>query len=370
MSDINAYNNPIITRILRDYNQFPNKVLTSVRGGLKTFNVQKLLLDKYFKKGRFFGTLRETKTELESMLRGGFWDNNLISQPPYNKHKYTTIGSKIYIDGELVGVGVALKTYGNFRVSGINVGTKLSNKDKDELEETEELIRNNIQNLRTIFFDEFEPINPQMKGSERKAAFRHIADTFFRLRPNVESIFCGNMKRGSSAMLEELNFPEEPLKYGIRKSYTRTSKQPLAVWAHLEQNAAWNELRHKSYVGKLTEGQNDPMFSTGEATDFVDYNKTPVDPMRRFILYNIHVGGYKFTYWKTRAGIYHITERTKNTTFANYTFNLKECRDGVRLIPKGYLENLLNFWESGKILFDKSSTYENFISILPNKKRS
>lgn len=372
MENSNPFKNPTIDKVLRDYTQFPNRVLTSKRGVTKTFRVQQELLDGFFKHGTFFSTIRESQTELDTMLREGFWDNNLISKEPYNKHVYRVVGTKLLIDNKVAGVAFALKTYGKCRMSGISVGEDYTKKTLNEFEEAESLVVNNIQNLRYLFFDEFEPINPQMTGELRVKAYRHITSTLFRLRDakenKITAFLCGNLERGSSAMLNEFNFKEPDGSFGIRKSYSLETHRPLAVWAHLKPTDAWERVFNNSYTGLLTEGKNDDMFKTGAPTKFTDFRKIEPSPYRRYILCNLKNGDTEFTFWGTRAGLYHITKRTANKSFPTFAFDIRECRAGIRLIDKEILNRLLRAWNAGQIQFDSSETFENFIAALPARR--
>lgn len=355
-----AFKNPVINKVLRDYTQFPNKVLTSVRGGLKTFNAQKLLLDDYFNKGWFFGTLRESEEELLSMLRGGFWDNELISQEPYCRHSYTTVGKNIIIDNVVVGVGVALHTYGKFRMSNVGCGKKYKTREEKELDDAEQVVLNFGDKLRTIFFDEFEPIAPTMSAADRVTAYKHITSTFFRLRPGFQAIFAGNLKFGHSPILEMLNFKNISGEPGIRKSYTLKTHRPLAVWAHLQPNEAWKEALQNSYVGMIIEGKNDDMFETGRPFAGTDFVQIPAKPLHRFVLYNLSVPDAELSFWKTREGIYYVTDRTKNTCYPTYTFKLQHCKKGVNLIPDSYKRAIQSVFERGCVQFDCARNYEAF----------
>lgn len=372
MNKEELFKNPIITKTLRDYSQFPNKVLTSVRGGFKTFNAQELFLDDYFKRNRYFAIIRETDEELRQIMSSGFWDNNLICKSGYASHSYECRGNKLLINGRIVGVGVALKTYGKVRMSGFPVGQKLTASSRlileQEIQDVENFAKRTPGGIKNVFFDEFEPIVPQLTPAVRCEAYKHICSTIFRFRPGFKVVWCANLPSNYSPMLEMLNFPNDPVKFGTFKSYTRVRHKPLAVWSHLNITEGWQELNRDSYVGLLTEGTNDDMFTTGLPFKNTDIKIANRKAEHRFILYNLTGAGENLTYWKTRSGTMHITARTKNTTFPTFAFELRECHDGVRLLPTEYATRLVAAYESGRIAFENTKVYESFMRLLPNKK--
>ncbi len=366
-----------IDAVLCDYVQFQTKIVTSRRGGGKTYKVQKRLLDKHFKRGYFFAVLRESQIEVDNMLMAGFWDNNLISKPPYNKHEYATVGNKICIDNRVVGIAIALTTYGNFRGVALNLGGEVVKpKDRERLleqvETAEIFVENNIDKLTTIFFDEFEPISPKLSSENRYKAYLHICETLFRFRENVEVYMCANLEKSYSVFLEKFYFPDlKNLSFGIKKSYSKPNRrgkvEPLAVWAHVEASEAWQELRDNSYVGKLERGRDEGMFTTGGVYLGNKFKKIS-KPLKRSVLFNITNGENVLTFWNTeKDDLYYITEQTRGKCYITYCFDIKKAVLGVRLIRSALLDSLTGAFERDEIEFDSSKSFSLFVDMLPKK---
>lgn len=365
---------------LDDYNQFQTKIFTSVRGGGKTFRIQKRLLNRYFKRGKFFAVLRESQIEVDNMMTAGFWDNNLISQPPYNKHEYTTKGNKIIVNNIVVGIAIALTTYGNFRGTALNLGGEaVKKKDEkrllEQVDEAEKFVKNNIKNLTTIFFDEFEPITPKLSTEKRYQAYLHICETLFRFRDNVEAWLCGNIENSYNVFLQKFNFPDlYNLSYGIKKTYTKPDRrgkiQPLAVWVHMQANKEWENLREASYIGKIERGRDAGMFTTGNAYKGNQFKKIPNKPLKRSASFNITDGENTLTVWTTEnPTISYITERTRGNSYITYCFDIKLAVVGVRLIRKQLAENLIRAFERDELQFDSSKSFSIFLNLLPSRNK-
>ncbi len=369
-----AFSNQDARRALWDYTQFQTAVLTSARSGGKTYLCDDYILNKFFKHGKYFAYVRESQIEIDNALGGGLWDLNLLEKK-YANHTFTTKGNKIYIDDCLVGVGIAITTYCNIRGVVYNFGEKIQRERKKELieqvEEYENFVKNTFKDLDTIFFDEFEPLSPKMSSDDRYQGFLHTADTLFRFRKNVRTIMCANLEKSFSPFLMNFNFGDlKKLDYGIKKSYTEKSRkgkiQPLAVWAHIKPNEEWKDLRDDSYVGKLIRGKDSGMFTTGQSYKGMNFKKIEGKPLHRIILWNITDGTNSLTFWKTRTELFYITARTTNACFPTYTFNLKQCGEGVNIIPKSFKNMMLQAFERGKVEFDTAQSFEIFRDMIPS----
>lgn len=381
-----VFRNEEAKQVLLDYNQFQTKILTSLRSGGKTYLVQDVdLLNRYFKRGRYFVYVRESQEEVDIALRSGFWDDHLISKPFYKDHEYRIFGNRIIIDDEVVGVAYALTTFCKLRGSQGGFGKVKESISKDrrkELEEQIEVVEKfaedaPIDRMERIFFDEFEPLKPQMKSQARLEAFLHSADTFFRFRKNVETVMCGNLENCYSPFLDAFGFGDlKQLDIGIKKSYAaepnaKGKREPLAVWCHLKPNEAWKEARNESYVGKIVRGKEiGHMFTTEGGYKGANFKKIEGKPKHRFILYNLTDGQEHLTVWGTREDVRYITARSDNITFPTYTFSLKLCGEGVRLLPDSYRRSILKIFESGKIEFDNARSFEIFLGMIPNKQNT
>lgn len=374
-----AFENTEAKKVLYDYNQFSTKILTSQRGGGKTWLVQEKLLNRYFKNGDFFVVLRESQVEVDLMLQGGFWDDELISKEKFCNHDYKTIGNKILIDGVIVGIAIALTTYGNFRGTVLKLGVKevKHNERKDELEEqvneAEKFVKKSMNKLKTIFFDEFEPISPKMSSEKRFTAYKHICETLFRFRKGVEVIMCANIENSYSVFLSEFRFNDlKDLTYGIKKSYTARGLfgdiDCLAVWIHIKANNDWIKMRDDSYVGRLSRGKDDEMFMLGGVSKGNNFIKMPNKPLPRYVMFNITDGTNILTLWRVKnESKYYITEKSKGTTYKTFSFNNKVCGVGINLIPNLLAEQILNIFDNDMIEFDTSKTYSLFIEMIPKR---
>ena len=374
----NIFKNENRSKVLRDYNQFQTKILTGVRGTSKTFETQEIILNKVLN-GKFFAFIRESQIELDLALQGGFWDNNLISKPKFNKHEYTVKGNKILVDGKVVGVGIALTTYGNFRGIALNFGDAIKTKKEKErikskqlekdIEEAEELVKNNINKLEIIFFDEFEPIEPKLSNDKRYIAFLHICETLFRFRENVSVIMCANIESPYSIFLDELNFPKsKKIEYGIKKSYYKNNLgklKPLAVWCHLEPNENWKTARANSYVGKIQSGKDLGMFTTGLAYKGMDFISIPKGE-QHYLLFNLTDGVNNLSFWRCKndRNIYHITERSNNTTYSTFCYDIENAVLGVKLISKATKDHIKNAFSNDCIKFENAKVFSIFINMI------
>ena len=377
MQDDSIFKNIERSKTIKDFTQFQTKILTGVRGTSKTYEVQEFILNK-IKKGKFFAFLRESQIELDLALQGGFWDNNLISKDKYNKDIYEVKGNKILINGKIVGVGIALTTYGNFRGIALNLGNAIKTtkekarlkdkKLKEEFEETEVLVKNNIDKLEVIFFDEFEPIEPKLSNEKRWKAYLHICETLFRFRENVTSFLCANLESPFSIFLDEFNFPKtKNVEYGIKKSYYKNKSgklKPLAVWCHLKPNEKWVYARENSYVGKLTFGKDLGMFTTGNTYKDMSFNLIPKEE-KHYLLFNLTDGINNLSFWRVKnRNIFHITERSNNTTYATYCFNIQNAVLGVRLIDAETKQIIKNAFSKDLIRFENPKVFSIFIELI------
>lgn len=360
-----------------DYNQFPIKILTGVRGSGKTYPVHEYLLNNYLKKGEFFVCLRESQEEVDNMLSGSFWDSYLLSNEKYN-NDFRTIGNKIIIDDVIVGYCIALTTYGKFRgaVSPVGLNYRKTKREKElekQLEETEDFIKNNEEKTTSAFFDEFIPITPQLTDEKRFNGFMHFLETVFRFRKKTNVFLCGNLVKPYDIFLKEFNF-KQPLniEYGIKKSYTLPidgyNPEPLAVWNHLKPNEEWKKLRNNSIVGKISRGKQNDMFLTGNAYKMRDIPFMPIKPLPRAVCYHISDGEKDITYWRNNKGGFYLTERSRSITNTTYVFDIKRITSNQRLIPKVMYDALIANFENGNIQFDNVNTYEFFTSLLSSKK--
>ncbi len=374
----NIFKNENRTKTLRDYNQFQTKILTGVRGTSKTFETQEIILNKVLN-GKFFALLRESQIELDLALQGGFWDNNLISKEKYNKHSYSVKGNRILVDDKVVGVGIALTTYGNFRGIALNLGNAIKTKKErerqkkrdleEELEIAEKLVENNIDKLEIIFFDEFEPIEPKLSNEKRYLAYLHICETLFRFRENVQVIMCANIESPYSVFLDELNFPKtKKIEYGIKKSYYKNEKgklKPLAIWCHLEPNEKWKTARANSYVGKIQSGKDLGMFTTGLAYKGMDFISIPRNEPH-YLLFNLYDGINNLSFWRCKndKDIFHVTERSNSTTYATFCFNIEHAVLGVQLINPKTKEVIKKSFSNDCIKFESAKVFSIFINMI------
>lgn len=374
----NIFKNEDRDRVLNDYTQFQTKFLTGVRGTSKTFKTQEKILNKVLD-GKFFALLRESQIELDLALQGGFWDNNLISKEKYNKHSYSIKGNRILVDDKVVGVGIALTTYGNFRGVALNLGNAIRNKKEkerqknkkleEELKEAETLVENNIDRLEIIFFDEFEPIEPKLTNEKRYIAYLHICETLFRFRKNVQVVMCANIESPYSVFLDEFNFPKtKKIEYGIKKSYYKDNMgklKPLAVWCHLKPNEKWKEARANSYVGKVQSGKDLGMFTTGLAYKGMDFISIPKNE-KHYLLFNLYDGVNNLSFWRCKEDkdIFHVTERSNSTTYATFCFDIKDAILGVKLINPKTKEVIKKSFSNDCIKFENAKVFSIFINMI------
>lgn len=368
-----------IDELLYNYTQFPNKIFTSPRGGGKTYKIQKKLLRNYFKKGQYFAVLRESQVEVDNMMDAGFWDNNLISKKEYQEHVFETLGNKIMIDGKTIGIAIALTTYGNFRGVALNLGgrSKMREADKAKLEAeivaAEEFTKANLKYLSTIFFDEFEPLDPKLSGEKRYIAFKHIAETLFRLRPHsqVEVIFAANVEKANNEFLGKFGFGDlKDLTYGIKKTYSAPNRngqrEPLAVWTHVKPSKQWEELRDDSYCGMLSRNDGTEIFTSGSITKGNAFKKITGRPLPRYVSFNLTDGENVLSLWNTKRGdVYYITEKTRGTSYTTYCFSAKKAVRGIRLAPKNLIYSLVDIFDNDMIEFDNAKSFEIFVNLLP-----
>ena len=367
---------------LFDYNQFPIKIFTGVRGSGKTYPTHEFLLNRYLYHNEFFVCVRETQEEVDNMLAGAFWDSYLLDLPQYKGHEYKCSGNKIIIDGLIVGYAVALSTYGKFRGAVSPVGghekrksTKRDEELKQQIEEMEEFVGNNIERTTSAFFDEFIPLTPRLSDQKRLDGFLHFLETVFRFRKRTNVILCGNITKPYDVFLEEFNFPQPlNIQYGIQKSYTRkeegTKIEPLAVWCHLQPNKEWLKARQNSIVGKITRGKNRDMFSSGMAFINTDVKYIMGRPLPRRVLFNISDGDNDITLWRAieKEDLFYVTERTSGRSYNTYVCDIKNCRNGKRLITKYLEDQIVDGFEKGLFEFENAKVFEIFQNILPVKR--
>lgn len=371
-----AFENVEARKCLYDFTQFQTRILTSRRGGGKTWLCDEYLLNRY-RHGKYFVAVRESQVEIDNLLAGGFWDQKLIATPEYKDLIFTTRGNKIMINGQVVGMAFALTTYNRVRGSQAKFDkiTPAHNALEAEIKEVENFVAS-IENLETIYFDEFEPLTPTMTPEKRFETFLHMAETFFRFRPNVCVVMSANLEKAYSPFLYKFGFGDLlELTPGTRKSYTLPDsagrRQPLAVWCHMATNPEWDRLRDNSYVGKLVRGSDKGMFTTGDAYVGKNFRKAPAESKpHRAILYNITDGISHLTFWKTKDKVHwYITRRTKNTMFPTFTWNIKAVGPGISLFPAELEKRLITIFNQSKIEFEDAAIYEQFINMLPAKKR-
>lgn len=377
----NIFKNELRDRVIRDYTQFPYRVLTGVRGTSKTFPVQQALLDDYFDHGKFFAVMREKQAEVDEMMRGGFWDEALISQPKYNGHVYATQGNQIIIDGIAVGIAIAMTTYGNVRGSLPSIGEKVTASRRkalfDYVEEAEHFVEKHLDDLRSVFFDEFIPIKPMLSQNDRKRMFLHILETLFRFREGRICYLCGNITMPSDIILEELNFKvRKEITYGIRKSYTLPTEfnrpEPLAVWYHMPPNKEWIKARANSMVGKVLRGKEErdaAMFMSGKTFAGDSFSLIENKSVQKKELYTLTDGVAMVSVWITKDGELYIMQRKKKSTVPIYCTEKTYIAERVKIVPKYIIDELFDNFDCGNCRFEDARAYTIFLSLLPNKKQ-
>lgn len=372
---INIFENSDLKKI-RSFTQFPTKIITGVRGTGKSVVIQKDDLAKdYFNYGDYFMVFRESQVEVDAVKRDGFFD--LVIQEQYPDHVFTQDGNRILIDGICVGMIGALSTIGHVRgVTFTNFGKlRYSKKTLEELEieveNIEKFIKKKKSQVNKIFFDEFIPLTPQMSDSNRVYLFQHVCETLFRFREGVKVYLAGNLTSPNNAFLQLYNFPlTQTIEYGIKKSYSNPDsdgkRHPLAVWLNIKPSAAWKKAREKSYVGLLNLGKNDSMFSGGELE--IGYREIGQIKQRR-LLFNLTDGAREISLYKTLDGMeLNAIARTKNKTFPTYCLNRALVNKNVSMIAKQFKDNIIEFWEHNRILYDNDLSFQIMKNIITNKR--
>lgn len=139
-------------------------LICSNRGFGKTYAVSRYVINQWFKKKKKFVYMRRYKGEMKMI--GQFFED---MQALYPDHEFKVKGWNLYIDNQLVGLGVLLNRYQSYK-GGVY-------KDYD-----------------TIIFDEFlrEKVGSVGYLNNELDAFLNICDSVFRDRPNVKAFLLGN----------------------------------------------------------------------------------------------------------------------------------------------------------------------------------
>lgn len=358
---------------LFSHTKFPNWIATSARGTGKSFAVEDFLKDKV-RAGKYFTFIRESQTEVDEALKGGFWDAEMLERDPWARAQKWTVKSNFLLCNDIiVASAVALTTYSNLRQSGKAYGSaKYASKARRlELEEqvnNVERMARSSRNLLYAFFDEFEPLQPKMTAHERVKSYKHACENIFRMRTGVHAILCANLETPASPFLDAFNFPTNAINYGTLKSYTRDERhKPLAVWTHIRPNAEWQEARKNSYVGLMNAGHSeDEIFTTGMPTALSNVIVSKFSGDKKLWFCVISKFGV-LTVWKIYDGNIYITAGQASYTARKYVVGERLISGDAREIPTVYADMLVNAWRHSTVVFDKHITFETFAKIFKLK---
>lgn len=147
------------------YNAFIN-FLIGERGVGKTYGATKFMIHNFIKKKEQFVIIRRYKTELKETLSTFF--DSMIKNEEFPEHKFSVVGNKFLIDGEVAGFGIVLSTSQNLKGS-------------------------NFDKVTTICFDEYaiEPGQKKYYLPNDVIVFLNLIETIARMR-DVRVFMLGN----------------------------------------------------------------------------------------------------------------------------------------------------------------------------------
>lgn len=308
------------------------------RGVGKSFSFKNLVVDRYLKTGEQFIYLRRYKEELQLACSSFFKD--LQCAGLYQDHEFKVKGSKnltiFYIDGEIIGYGIALST------SNILKSTA-------------------FPEVKTIIFDEFildTGIYHYLKNEVSKTL--DVIETIFRSRDG-RVFFLGN---AISIDNPYFNYFDLDLPYN---SEFKTFKDGLIVVNYIK-NLEYREMKKTTRFGRLIDGTDYGRYAIDnkmlrDDTSFI--GKKGNNPKFWHIL---SLNNQKYGVWHDTAnGRLYISEDYDPTCGIIYAVSIDDHTPDTKFVSirsNGFFKAIIEYYKNSDLYFENQKIKNNIIPIL------
>lgn len=225
------------------------------------------------------------------------------------------------------------------------------------------LKRNNFVDIKYIIIDEFIPENIDIRSRQNAYKIVSLVQSIARLK-EVKIYLLGNTIRLNDIVLSKLGL--DNIKAGTIK--TISDKYGKLVVCHLVDNNEYPEFLGKantSVAGRLASILNEDNLEKNEYKNTLPKElEMPAKPKSSHMIFCLHGDGVSVRVHATK-------DYSEYYVMDDYGKNVKSriCLDKKFISPvvkyyKDWEEVLLNKYENGRILFDTSTSYIAFKSIL------
>ena len=308
------------------------------RGCGKSFSSKNFCIRDYINHENQFIYLRRYKEELDLACQSFFDD--IKSAGLYEEHEFEVKGGKklvkFYMDGELIGYGIALST------SNILKSTA-------------------FPNVKTIVFDEFilDVGNYHYIKNEITKTL-DVYETVFRLREG-RMLFLGN-----SVSIDNPYFNYFDLTLPYNSEFKKFKDGAIVV--NYIKNMAYRDKKRKSRFGKMIDGTDYGKYAIDnemlrDNNDFIEKKgKNPI------YWNNIIVNGNTYGIWHNRQnGRVYVSEDYEPNSKFSYAMTIDDHTPDSKFISirqNSYMKVLIEYYKNGDLYFENMKVKNNFMKLI------
>ena len=309
------------------------------RGVGKSFSSKVYCINDYIKKGNQFIYLRRYKEELTLACSSFFKD--VQNAGLFEDHEFKVKGSKnltmFYMDGEIIGYGIALSTSNILKSTAFPA-------------------------VKTIVFDEFmldEGVYRYLKNEVTKML--DVIETVFRLREG-RVLFLGNST--SITDCPYFNYFNLDLPYN---SEFKTFKDGLIVVNYI-RNMEYRAEKKRTRFGKLIDGTTYGRYAIDNEMlrdDKTFIEKKGANP--RF-WHSLVVNGNKYGVWRNpQNGRLYISDDFDPSCNMSYAISIDDATPDTKYITiknNGYMRVIIEYYKNADLYFENQKIKNNIIPVL------
>lgn len=309
------------------------------RGVGKSFSSKVYCINDYIKKGNQFIYLRRYKEELTLACSSFFKD--VQNAGLFEDHEFKVKGSKnltiFYMDGEIIGYGIALSTSNILKSTAFPA-------------------------VKTIVFDEFmldEGVYRYLKNEVTKML--DVIETVFRLREG-RVLFLGNST--SITDCPYFNYFNLDLPYN---SEFKTSKDGLIVVNYIK-NLAYRAEKKKTRFGKLIDGTAYGRYAIDN--EMLRDDKTFIERKGanpRF-WHSLVINGNKYGVWRNpQNGRLYISDDYDPSCNISYAISIDDATPDSKYITiknNGFMRVIIEYYKNADLYFENQKIKNNVIPVL------
>ena len=310
------------------------------RGVGKTYQAKEYVISNYLKHGKQFIYLRRYGSELKDSMNTFFDD--ILANKLFEGHEFSIKGSSktlytIYIDGEIMGYGVALSTSSILKSSSFPL-------------------------VKTIIYDEFileEGVYHYLKNEVH--AMLNLCETVFRLRDDGQVLFLGNSVSVDNPFF---NYFDLTLPYN---SEYKIFKGGLIVVNYIK-NIPYREAKKKTKFGRLVDSTPYGRYAIdnemlNDNNDFVE--KKGKNPK---FWHSLVVNGVTYGVWRnTKNDRLYISEDYDPTCAISYAISIDDATPESKYISiknNGFMRYIIEYYKNADLYFESLKIKNNITPIL------